>query len=200
MYGRLYLSIKDDVAYLKSIRIFIWLSVCLFASAAIMGYFAAAVDPEIATNWTKELEMLKWIMDLPPVLIMMIIFLKNLLSCAMSILLGIGLGLVPLLVATSNGFLLGIVSYGVIQKTGTLYLLAGILPHGIIELPVVFLSIAIGFRLGYLLALTIAKDKTDLTCETRRAIHFLLSWVMPLLFVAAAIETFITPIVISVVA
>ncbi len=200
MYGRLYLSIKDDVAYLKSIRIFIWLSVCLFASAAIMGYFAAAVDPEIATNWTKELEMLKWIMDLPPVLIMMIIFLKNLLSCAMSILLGIGLGLVPLLVATSNGFLLGIVSYGVIQKTGTLYLLAGILPHGIIELPVVFLSIALGFRLGYLLALTIAKDKTDLTCETRRAIHFLLSWVMPLLFVAAAIETFITPIVISVVA
>jgi len=200
MYGRLYLSIKDDVASLKSSRIFIWLSGCLFASAAIMGYFAAAVDPEIATNWTKELEMLKWIMDLPPVLIMMIIFLKNLLSCAMSILLGIGLGLVPLLVATSNGFLLGIVSYGVIQKTGTLYLLAGILPHGIIELPVVFLSIAIGFRLGYLLALTIAKDKTDLTCETRRAIHFLLSWVMPLLFVAAAIETFITPIVISVVA
>jgi len=198
--GRCYLSIKDDVAYLKSIRIFIWLSVCLFASAAIMGYFAAALDPEIAANWTKELEMLKWIMDLPPVLIMMIIFLKNLLACSMSILLGIGLGLVPLLVATSNGFLLGIVSYGAIQKTGVLYLLAGILPHGIIELPVVLLSIAIGFRLGYLLALTIAKDKTDLTRETWRATHFLLSWVMPLLFVAAAIETFITPIVISVVA
>lgn len=200
LYGRCYLSMKDDVTYLNSIRIFIWLSVCLFASAAIMGYFAAAFDPEIAANWTKELEMLKWIMDLPPVLIMMIIFLKNLLACAMSILLGIGLGLVPLLVATSNGFLLGIVSYGAIQKTGTLYLLAGILPHGIIELPVVLLSIALGFRLGYLLALSIAKDKADLTCETRRATHILLSWIMPLLFVAAAIETFITPIVISVVA
>jgi len=32
------------------------------------------------------------------------------------------------------------------------------------------------------------------------AVHFMWRWIMPLLFVAAAIETFITPVVISVVA
>ena len=37
--------------------------------------------------------MLKWIMDQPPILIMMIIFLKNLLASAMAMLLGLGLGL-----------------------------------------------------------------------------------------------------------
>ena len=99
-----------------------------------MGYFAAKFDPQIAANWTKELEMLRWIMDQPPILIMIIIFLKNLLASAMAILLGLGLGLVPLLVVTSNGFLLGIVAYGAVQKVGILYLLAGILPHGIIEI------------------------------------------------------------------
>jgi stage II sporulation protein M len=64
---------------------------------------------------------------------------------------------------------------------------------------VVLVSIAIGFRLGYLLALTLAKEKVDISGETRMAIHFLWRWVAPLLFLAAAIETFITPIAISVV-
>jgi stage II sporulation protein M len=194
------LSVKDDAAYLKSIWVYIALSVFLFFLTAIMGYFAAKFDPQIAANWTKELEMLRWIMDQPPILIMIIIFLKNLLASAMAILLGLGLGLVPLLVVTSNGFLLGIVAYGAVQKVGILYLLAGILPHGIIELPVVLLSIAIGFRLGHLLALTILREKEDLSGETRTAVHFLARWVAPLLLLAAAIETFITPLVISVVA
>jgi len=191
---------KDDMAYLKLIRVYILLAVALFALTAIMGYFAAELNPAMAASWTKELEMLKWIMDQPPILIMIIIFLKNLLSCAMAILLGLGLGLVPLLVVTSNGFLLGIVSYGAIQKAGVLYLLAGILPHGIIELPTVLLSIAIGFRLGHLLIFALLGEEADLSGETRMAVHFLLRWIMPLLLVAAAIETFITPIAISVVA
>jgi len=193
------LSIKDDLAYLKSIRIFVGLSVFIFGLTTVMGYFAAAVDPELASNWTRELEALKWIFDQPPIVIMTIIFLKNLLASAMAMLLGLGLGLVPLMVVTSNGFLLGIVGYAAVQKAGFLFLTAGILPHGIIELPVVLVSIAIGFRLGYLLALTLAKEKVDLSGETRIAIHFLLRWVAPLLFLAAAIETFITPIAISVV-
>jgi stage II sporulation protein M len=193
------LSIKDDLAYLESIRIFIGISVFIFALTTVMGYYAAAVDPELASEWTKELEMLRWILDQPPVLIMLIIFLKNLLACAMAMLLGLGLGFVPLMVVTSNGFLLGIVGYASVQKAGLLFLAAGILPHGIIELPVVLVSIAIGFRLGYLLALTLAKEKADLSGETRMAIHLLGRYVAPLLFLAAGIETFITPFAISVV-
>lgn len=193
------MSIKDDLAYLKSIHIFVGMSVFIFGLTAVMGYYAAAVDPELASQWTKELEMLKWILDQPPILIMIIIFLKNLLASAMAMLLGLGLGLIPLLVVTSNGFLLGIVGYAAVQKAGLLFLAAGILPHGIIELPCVLVSIAIGFRLGYLLALTLAKEKADLSGETKRAVHFLVRYVAPLLFLAAAIETFITPMAISVV-
>ncbi len=194
------MSIKDDIAYLKSIRGYIGLSVFLFGLTAVMGYYTAVVDPVFASSWTKELEMLKWIMEQPPLAIMMIIFLKNLLASAMAMLLGLGLGLIPLMVVTSNGFLLGIVGYSAVQKVGWLYLAAGILPHGIIELPVVLVSIAIGFRLGHLLILSILKEKSDLSGEIRVAVHFLIRWVTPLLFLAAAVETFITPFVISVVA
>ena len=118
---------------------------------------------------------------------------------AMAMLLGLGLGLIPLLVATSNGFLLGVVAHGAIQQSGPLFLAAGILPHGILELPAVLVSIAIGFRLGYLLSLTLAREKADLAGETRIAVRFLWRYITPTLFLAAIIETFITPIAISVV-
>jgi len=191
------LSIKDDAAYLRSIYIYVALSVFLFALTAVMGYYTAQLDPEFAASWTEELEMLAWILEQPPLMIMIIIFLKNLLASATAMLLGLGLGIVPMIVATTNGFLLGIVGYSAVEQKGWLYLAAGILPHGIIELPVVLLSIAIGLRLGHMLALSLLKESSDLSGEMRVAIHFLLRWIMPLLLLAAAIETFITPFIIS---
>jgi len=193
------LSIKDDLAYLRSISSFVGLSVFIFALTAVMGYWAAGVNPELASQWRAELDALKWILEQPPLMIMIIIFLKNLLASAMAMLLGLGLGLIPLLVVTSNGFLLGIVAYSAVQQSGPLFLAAGILPHGIIELPAVLVSIAIGFRLGYLLAFTLAREKADLSGETKIAVRFLWRYIAPLLFLAAIIETFITPIAISVV-
>ena len=194
------MSFKGDLAYLKSIRFFIGITVLAFIFSAVAGYYAASSDSELAASWMKELAMLRWIMELPPVLIMLAIFLKNLMACTMSVLLGLGFGLVPLLVLSSNGFMIGVVSYAIIHKQSVLYLLAGILPHGIIELPTILLGISIGFRLGYLLVLTILGEKADLGDETRTAVHFLVRWFVPLLLLAAAIETFITPIAISVVA
>jgi uncharacterized membrane protein SpoIIM required for sporulation len=44
------------------------------------------------------------------------------------------------------------------------------------------------------------REKADLSGEIKIAVHFLIRWITPLLFLAAAIETFITPVVISVVA
>ncbi len=193
------MSFKDDIAYLKSIRVFIGISVLIFAATIVMGYYAAQMNSDLAASMLKEFGMLKWITQLPLPLIMVIIFLKNLLSCIMSVLLGLGLAIVPLLVDTSNGFLLGVVLYNVLHKEGLLYFLAGVVPHGIIELPTVLMSIGIGFRLGYLLALTFFGEKANLSEEVKIAIHFLIRWVTPLLLLAAAIETFITPIIISVV-
>ena len=193
------MSIKDDLAYLRSISSFLVLSAFIFALTSVMGYWAAGADPDLASQWREQLNALRWILEQPPLIIMIIIFLKNLLASAMAMLLGLGLGIIPLMVATSNGFLLGVVAHGAVQQSGLLFLAAGILPHGILELPAVLISIAIGFRLGYLLALILAREKADLAGETRIAIRFLWRYITPILFLAAAIETFITPLAISVV-
>jgi len=184
-------------AYLRSIRGYIAVSVILFFAAAVSGFMAAEQNPAMAEEWMKELEMLKWITDLPPLMILILIFAKNLLSCAMAVLLGVGAGIVPVLVAISNGILVGMVAYQVIQKEGVIYLLAGILPHGIVELPTVLVSIAIGLRLGHIFIMTMIEKDGDLGGEARDAIRFLMYRVAPLLFVAAVIETFITPLAIS---
>jgi len=123
-----------SIEYLRSIRGYILMAAILFFASAASGFAAADHNPSIAEEWLKELEMLKWITDLPPLMILILIFAKNLLACAMAVLLGVGAGIVPLLVAVSNGILVGMVSYQVIHKEGVLYLLAGILPHGIVEL------------------------------------------------------------------
>jgi len=194
------LSAKDDWAYLKSIRVFIFLSALSFALSAALGYYVAGADPDFAALQTKGLEeLIEMILDQPPLVIMLIIFAKNLMTSTMAMLFGLGLGILPLLAATTNGFLLGIVAYGAIEKAGAVMLMAGILPHGIIELPVVLVSIAVGFRLGYLFTLALAKEKVDLGAEVRQAFRLLIRYITPLLFLAAAIETFITPKVISVV-
>ena len=193
------MSIKDDLAYLRSISSFLVLSAFIFALTSVMGYWAAGADPDLASQWREQLNALRWILEQPPLIIMIIIFLKNLLASAMAMLLGLGLGIIPLMVATSNGFLLGVVAHGAVQQSGLLFLAAGILPHGILELPAVLISIAIGFRLGYLLALILAREKADLAGETRIAVRFLWRYIAPILFLAAIIETFITPLAISVV-
>ena len=191
------MSRRDDLAYFRSIWIYIGLSVLLFIATIFMGYAAASADSEIASTWLNEMEMLKWIMGLNPMLIMLIIFFKNLLSCVLSTFLGIGLGIMPLIVDTSNGFLVGIVAYKIMHAQGLLYLLAGILPHGIIELPSIFISSGLGFRLGHVLALSIFGVRVDLSGEVRKAGHIMAWWIAPFLLLAAAIETFITPIAIS---
>jgi len=59
-------------------------------------------------------------------------------------------------------------------------------------------SIAIGMRLGHLFLTTIIYGDGDLGEEARVAVSFLIYRVAPLLFIAAVIETFITPLAISI--
>ena len=188
---------KDDVAYLRSIRGYILLSVLLFAGSAILGFVAASRDPQLVVIYMEEIESkLGWILGLSPPMMMGFIFLNNLFASTIAMLLGIGFGIVPALAAVLNGVVLGVIGYHAIETIGVMYLVAAILPHGIIELPTVLICIGVGFRLGHLLFLTLLGKDVDLGGEVRFALR-LLRWVVLFLFLAAVIETLITPIVIQ---
>jgi uncharacterized membrane protein SpoIIM required for sporulation len=82
-----------------------------------------------------------------PELIRFIAF-NNIRSTFLGIFLGIFFGIYPLISAISNGYLLGFVSLISINSDGGLSLWR-ILPHGIFELPAVFISLGIGLFIGY---------------------------------------------------
>jgi stage II sporulation protein M len=114
-----------------------------------------------------------------------VIFLRNFSAVTFSLLSGALLGIVPVIAAGVNGALAGVVvSYGV--KTGLLAVLGRLLPHGIFELPAIFLSWGMGIWLG---AWPLRRDVHETFWERLRgALIVLFSFIVPLLMIAAVIE------------
>ena len=188
---------KEDATYLRSIRPYIILSFCLFIAAAVQGFVVSVRDPSLAAAYVGDVaDKLEWILALSPPKMMLAIFLNNLFASALALLLGVGFGIVPAVVALLNGAVVGLVVHQAILAGGATFVLVAILPHGIIELPTVLLSIAVGLRLGHLMILTLLGRRVDLEGELLAGIR-LLRWVALLLFIAAAIEAFITPVVVQ---
>jgi len=191
------LNWKEDAAYLRSIRPYILLSVYLFCATAALGFVVSVRNPELAATYVGDVaEKLQWILDLSPPKMMMAIFLNNLFASLMALLLGVGFGIVPFIVVVMNGLVMGLVVHQAMLAGGLAFVIIALLPHGIIELPTVLVCIGVGFRLGHLMIRTLLGRGGDLEGELLAAIR-LLRWVVLLLFVAAVIETFITPILIQ---
>ena len=169
----------------------------IFIVSAVSGYLYAASNPFESARVMQELsDDLGWITDLDPILILFVIFLNNAIKSFLVILLGV-LVIVPTMFIMFNGYILGIVMCESARIEGPLYIAAAILPHGIIELPMVFVSAALGTRIGMMVLLRISgKIPTEEILSTLKwSISFYFRWILPLLFVAAVIETFITPAV-----
>ena len=191
------MSWKEDASYLKSIRPYVTLSVWLFLASAALGFFVSLRNPDLAASYVGDVaEKLQWILDLSPPKMMVAIFLNNLFASTVALLLGVGFGIVPAIVVVVNGLVVGLVVHQAMLAGGLGFVIVAILPHGIIELPTVLVCIGVGFRLGHLMIKALLGRGGDLEGELRKALR-LLRWVVILLFVAAAIETFITPVLIQ---
>jgi stage II sporulation protein M len=84
------------------------------------------------------------------------------------------------------------------MEQSLLYLMGGLLPHGIIEIPMVVISAAIGIRLGLKGLASLKGEQVYLKEEMITGIKFFFYWIMPLLFIAAVVETFLTSAIIGV--
>nr|QNO50481.1 hypothetical protein EGLMOMJH_00020 [Methanosarcinales archaeon ANME-2c ERB4] len=182
------------IRVLKKCTVFV---TAIFAVSVISGYLYANSNPFESARVMQELsDELGWITDLDPVLILFVIFLNNAIKSFLVILLGV-LVIVPIMFIVLNGYILGIVMCESARIEGYLYVAAAILPHGIIELPMVIVSAALGTRIGMMLLLRISgKISTEeILSALKWSISFYFRWILPLLFIAAVIETFITPAV-----
>lgn len=188
---------KKDIEYLKLSRKYILIMTGIFIISMIAGLVATLQDLGLSENYLDMLkESFGWIKDLHPIAIVLVIFLNNAFKSLLAIVLGAGFGIIPVIFIGGNGLLLGIVANQVTREQGALFVLAAILPHGIMEIPMVLISSALGLRLGYLMYISILGKETNIRYELVQSLRVYMRIVVPLLFVAAVVETFVTPMVV----
>ena len=131
--------------------------------------------------------------------LMWAIFTNNFRASVIMILGGLLLGLLPALYVFANGALVGFVLLMVTVETHAnpiLVFLAGILPHGIFEIPAYLIATAFGFRITKVLVRSIAaKENKESWKQLLQDAVAVLLWVMLLLLLAAYMESHVTPII-----
>lgn len=123
------------------------------------------------------------------------IFLKNVFALLVSFIFSPILCLLPVLALTVNGWLLSFISAAVVQEESFGLLLAGLLPHGIIELPALIMgeAAALSFGASALTALVSKERRHRLLPGLKQNLRYL-TIACILLLPAAIIETYITPL------
>jgi len=189
---------EQALQYLKDLRKEIVIVALLFVLSAAIGYVVAIMHPEMVMQSLEELEgLVDLLKNLSPIEIMFLIFLNNSIKSLFVLVLGVFFGVVPLLFIAYNGYFLGIFSHKILMEQSLLYLAGGLLPHGIIEIPMVVISAAVGIRLGLKVIAAFKGESVSLKEEMITGIKFFFYWIMPLLFIAAVVETFITSAIIG---
>ncbi len=187
-----------DLEYIYSLRKYVLIVTDIFILSLIVGLLVSIKNPGLSENYLETFkESFGWIKTLSPLAIMLLIFLNNALKSMLALVLGVGLGIIPILFVAGNGIILGMLAHVISRQLGTLFVIAALLPHGIIEVPMVLISAGIGLRLGHTMYPSLMGMKTDIKKELREGIGFYMRVILPLLFVAAMIETFVTPLIAS---
>ncbi len=136
----------ERISYLKDSQAYVLFIVSLFMLSIIIGVINAdnlkdLINPilEDIIDKTENLNTLQLIIY---------IFINNTITSFIGILLGIFLGIMPLITTISNGIILGYVMERTVQIAGIAEIWR-LLPHGIFELPAVFISLGLGIKLGF---------------------------------------------------
>lgn len=179
--------------YIWGLKYYLLAIVLIFAAFYAIGYIAVMTVPDmgnmVVSNFRQEVSPLK---ELSPVGLMLGIFANNALKCLLVMVLGLAFGIAPVLFIVANGLILGIVVGVTMRSTSLLYVLVGVVPHGVIELPMVFISAAIGLKLGVDVLKALLGKKESVVDKLVESLLVYIVWIFPLLFLAAFVETFVT--------
>lgn len=179
----------------KELKKYIIFSSCFFAFSTLTGYFFAHSNPVWAQeSMNKIIEEFHSLIHPNSFIQFLIIFSHNAFASFLVIALFFTFGTAALFSIFSNGMMLGLVLNIYIKSAGLFSVIALLLPHGIIELPTFFFSSALGLWIGFKFAKSLSPRYTfKESFVVAIKLYFFL--IIPLLFVAAIIETFVTPLI-----
>ena len=166
-------------------RNFIYSIIGIFFAFSIFSFLVPPPDYifEQIIEFIKEL--LEKTKDMNQFELINFIFFNNLQSSFFGMLFGIFLGVPSLIVTVVNGYLLGFVANIAVNAEGFSSLLR-LFPHGIFELPAVFVSLGLGLKIGsFVFREKKIKSLKNFLSNSFRVFVFV---VIPLLLIAAIIE------------
>lgn len=142
-----FLSYKQIINYLKDSKKYVYFSILIFFIFVLIGFFLK-LPGEITS------QLLQYFNDL--ILktkgysffdMCIFLFQNNLFASFFGMIGGILFGIFPLLNSMVNGVVLGFVANLSVNEAGILSLFR-IIPHGIFELPALFICLGLGLKLG----------------------------------------------------
>lgn len=175
---------------LLSLQLYVGIVIALFFCSALIAFFV----PSLFTGFDPYLQKLfTQASTLEGFDLFYFIFLNNLQAAFIGMIGGILFGLLPLGIVFLNGSILGYVAALVSAKEG-FGAMWRLLPHGVFELPALFIALALGLRLGVesisvLLSLSGVRRKETFSLMLRTSLITFVCVILPLLLIAGIIET-----------
>lgn len=176
---------KESLNYIKESKNFIYTIIGIFVGFFLIGFFIPA--PEAIENQILDFikQLLEKTSDMSQGELIRFIFLNNLQSSFIGMVFGVVLGIFSIFATISNGYLLGFVAAISVKSEGILVLWR-LLPHGIFEIPAIFISLGLGLKLGMFV---FEKNKIDsLKKYFKSSLKVFLFIILPLLIIAGIIE------------
>ncbi len=174
---------QDICKEIKLSRFHILSIVLIFFISGFIGYFFAGSFSFIDSILKSMVDQVK---NLNGPELFGFILSNNARSALVGMFLGLIAGVVPVFNSLFNGLIVGYVIRKVAIAEGISQAWK-ILPHGIFELPAVFIALGIGLRLGA--SIFTKEGRKDITKGLYRAVLVYLFVVLPLLIIAAFIES-----------
>lgn len=185
----------------KNLKPTFYFCLAFFGIMIVLNSLLFLSDPGLSQSYFSELQALfsqKDFLDGTGINLWLGIFVNNVIASGISSLLGaIPFLFLPMFSLASNAIIIGLI--GAVYQTngiGWFAFLVGVLPHGLIEIPALVLGVSLGVHLCYKLSKTILRRsfKGELKQAAIGCLRIYLLWLIPLFFIAAFIETFMTPI------
>ncbi len=186
-YAGLFLVVDKPYAnswkYIKESKNYFYFVAFLFIFGAVLG-FIFSENFRFLDEILKE--VVKKTQDLSPLELVDFILFNNIQVSFLGLFLGLLFGIFSFSNALTNGIVLGYVFHSVWIASG-LSEFWRILPHGIFELPAIFISLGLGIKLGMLLFSK--KGRENLGKRVYDSLIVFLFIIVPLLIAASLIES-----------
>ena len=176
---------KKSWNFIRESKNFIYSVIGIFFIFSLIGFFITT-PTIIAEQILKFIEeLLLKTQDMGQFELIRFIFFNNIQSSFFGMIFGVFLGIFPILAVVANGYVLGFVASLVVNDGGILVLWR-LFPHGIFELPAIFISLGLGLKIGTFIFQE--KKFESLKKYSLNSLRVFLFIVLPLLIIAAIIE------------